>query len=173
MEAHWLNHLQFIPSWQKVSHPSESTHKHTHTLSPCWDTHPEWRWSGWIDGSPEREKRDDMLSKPSAPEAQLYGRASLFLTPLLPFSSAFCSPTDPVIAGVNCISCVIFQHSLTYPWLQTMYPPSEAQQSLAQLRQRVANTKPWQTGDKSLNEVIPKASRLGEKYLNPCDSLLW
>lgn len=46
-----------------------NTHKHggreTHTPQPCWETHLEWRWSGWIDGSPEREQKDDMLSKPS------------------------------------------------------------------------------------------------------------
>lgn len=91
-----------------------------------------------------------MLSKPSAPQAQLYGTVSLCLTLFLPFVSAFCSHTDPLSATVNRISCVIFQHCLTFCWIQITPLPSETSQSFEQLRQRVVNPASRQTAYKSL-----------------------
>lgn len=82
-----------------------------------------------------------MLSKPSVPQAQLYGRVSLCLTlffPSLPFSSAFCSPTDPLSATVIHIFLCNFPDLLLTP--DHICALRDSGKSLQQSRQHIVNT---------------------------------
>lgn len=108
-----------------------------------------------------------MLSKPSAPQAQLCGMVSLCLNPvflfsLFPFPSAFGSVTDPISAFLNNISGVIFTHCLTYcwPWLWVFFLAlRDSTESWEQPRQHMVNAASWQTDESQKNSFLKLAER--------------